>query len=99
VVGESDGAGGRFEEGLDQPLELAIHGDVPYRFPKADKSGHRTQLLPIEKSFEADEGLKLAAGGHACASVRASWRFGSIELPAVPRYRGSECPRSVTASA
>src|SRR5207247_8790271 len=29
VVGESAGAGGRFEHGLDQPLELAVHRDTP----------------------------------------------------------------------
>jgi hypothetical protein len=29
-VGESGGTSGRFEDGLDQPIELAIHGDVPF---------------------------------------------------------------------
>jgi hypothetical protein len=51
VMGESGGSCGRFEDGADQALELAVHGGVAEWFPKTDKSGHRTQLLPVELRF------------------------------------------------
>jgi hypothetical protein len=37
VVGERGGAGRRLEDGLDQPLELAVDGDVPEWLSKADE--------------------------------------------------------------